>query len=145
MLDAETAAGSAVTLAVEQDPLEALKLGTYVGSCLGLGGSFAYSAAAVVLDINKQVVYARDKRGTVVGRQLVAISEDEQLVCYEVYPLNAQKELESAFREFDTKFAAALDLPIYNGDDVENYEIAHILSHDWWDDLAWNLAKTDKD
>ena len=47
-----------VSLRVETDPLEALKLGTYVGSCLGLGGSFAYSAAAAVLDINKQVVYA---------------------------------------------------------------------------------------
>lgn len=137
---AETAAGSAVTLAVEQDPLEALKLGTYVGSCLGLGGSFAYSAAAVVLDINKQVVYARDKRGNVVGRQLVAISESEQLVCYEVYPLSAQKELIDAFREFDARFASALGLPIYSRDETKDYEIAHILSHDWWDDCAWNLA-----
>ncbi len=144
VLDAGTAAGSAVTLAVEQDPLEALKLGTYVGSCLGLGGSFAYSAAAVVLDINKQVVYARDTRGAVVGRQLVAISEDERLVCYEVYPLNAQKELNNAFREFDRQFASALGLPIYNCDETEDYKIAHVLSHDWWDDSAWNLAAADE-
>ncbi len=73
-LGAETEMHTMLMLTTEQDPLEALKLGTYVGSCLGLGGAFTYSAAAVVLDINKQVVYARDKRGSVVGRQLVAIS-----------------------------------------------------------------------
>ena len=142
-LRAETNLGM-VTLSVEQNPLEALKLGTYVGSCLGLGGSFAYSAAAVVLDINKQVVYARSERGTVVGRQLVAISENDQLVCYEVYPLSAQKELNGAFREFDQLFASVLALPIYGSGEAENYVIAQILSHDWWDDCAWNLAESDE-
>lgn len=130
-----------LTLAIERDPLEALKLGTYVGSCLGLGGAFTHSAAAVVLDINKQVVYARDRRGTVVARQLVAVSEADQLVCYEVYPLSAQKDLGTAFREFDTQLASALGLPIYSRGETENYDIAHILSHDWWDDGAWNLTE----
>ncbi len=139
-LQAETETRKTLTLAVEQDPLEALKLGTYVGSCLGLGGAFTYSAAAVVLDINKQVVYARDKRGTVAGRQLVAISEADQVVCYEVYPLSAQKELGAAFAEFDRQLAAALGLPIYQRAETEDYEIAHILSHNWWDDCAWDLA-----
>ncbi len=142
---AESEARGTLTLAVEQNPLEALKLGTYVGSCLGLGGAFAYSAAAVVLDINKQVVYACDKRGAVVGRQLLAISEADQLVCYEVYPLSAQKDLGAAFREFDTQLASALGLPIYSRDETEDYEIAHILSHDWWDDCAWNLGVDTQD
>ena len=139
-LQAETEAHKTLTLAVEQDPLEALKLGTYVGSCLGLGGAFTYSAAAVVLDINKQVVYARDKRGNVVGRQLVAVSEADQVVCYEVYPLSAQQELGAAFAEFDRQLASALGLPIYSRTETEDYEVAHILSHDWWDDCAWDLT-----
>jgi hypothetical protein len=42
-----------ISLRVETNPLEALRLGTYVGSCLGIGGRFTYSAAAIVLDINK--------------------------------------------------------------------------------------------
>ncbi len=143
-LRAETETHRTLTLAVEQNPQEALKLGTYVGSCLGLGGAFTYSAAAVVLDINKQVVYARDKRGAVVGRQLVAISEADQLVCYEVYPLSAQKDLGAAFAEFDRQLASALGLPIYSRAETEDYEIAHILSHDWWDDGAWGLVEETK-
>jgi len=45
-----------------------------------------YSAAAVVLDVNKQVVYARNRRGSVIARQLLALSEDDRLVAYDVYP-----------------------------------------------------------
>ena len=140
-----TDTGVAVTLTVENDPLEALKLGTYVGSCLGLGGDFAYSAAAVVLDVNKQVVYARDARGTVVGRQLVALSEDRKLVCFYVYPLDAQKRLGPLFAAYDRQWSAALGLPIYEADSDEDYDIAHILSHDWWDDSVWNLKVEDDD
>lgn len=134
-----TDTGTAVTLTVETDPLEALKLGTYVGSCLGLGGSFAYSAAAVVLDFNKQVIYARNAKGTVQGRQLVALSEDRKLVCFYVYPLDAQKRLGPLFAAYNRQWSAALGLPVYDADSDDEYDIAHILSHEWWDDMAWNL------
>ena len=127
-----------VRLATEPDPLEALKLGTYVGSCLGLGGSFAYSAAAVVLDVNKQVVYARDARGTVLARQVVAVSEDDHLVCYSVYPLNARPEMQKAFAEYDLALSRALGLPLHDAAGEDDYAVAHILSHDWWDDGVWN-------
>ncbi|HEU0029872.1 MAG TPA: hypothetical protein VFQ53_04510 [Kofleriaceae bacterium] len=124
-----------VTLAIESDPLEALKLGTYVGSCLGRGGHFAFSAAAVVLDINKHVVYARDARGAVIGRQLVAVSEADELVCFSVYGTASLERLEPLFRAFDQAFAAQLGLPLYGSDD--EYVIATILSLDWFDDTAW--------
>lgn len=122
-----------VRIAVESDPLEALKLGTYVGSCLGRGGNLEYSAAAVVLDVNKQVLYARDKRGSVVGRQLLAISEADELVCFSVYGTVGIDLLEPLFREHDLAFAAQLGLPRSS----DEYEIATVLSHAWWDDSAW--------
>jgi hypothetical protein len=125
-------------IAIETDPLEALKLGTYVGSCLGRGGALEYSAAAVVLDVNKQVVYARDKRGSVVGRQLLAISEAGELVCFAVYGTVKIELLEPLFRDYDRTFASRLGLAVFGGtDSAEEYEIAPILSRDWWDDSAW--------
>jgi hypothetical protein len=133
-LRCEIAGLGEVRIAVEKEPLEALKLGTYVGSCLGRGGKLEYSAAAVVLDVNKQVVYARDARGAVVGRQLVAISEAEQLVCFSVYGTAPRELLEPVFRDYDQAFAARLARPVC----VDDYEIASILSHAWWDDMAWD-------
>jgi hypothetical protein len=127
-----------VRLAIETDPLEALKLGTYAGSCLGRGGGLSYSAAAVVLDINKNVVYARDERGSVVGRQLIALSEADELVCFHVYAGDPRR-LEPAFREFDRALAAHLRVATFDpSTEASYYEIASILSHDWWDDGAWD-------
>ncbi|MEZ0369123.1 MAG: hypothetical protein ACAI44_08575, partial [Candidatus Sericytochromatia bacterium] len=39
--------GEPLTLSIEQNPFEILKMGSYVSSCLGLGGGFMYSAIAV--------------------------------------------------------------------------------------------------
>ncbi len=126
-------------LAVEQDPLEALRLGTYVGTCLGLGQVCAYSAAAVVLDLNKRVVYARNAHGRVVARQLVAISEADELVCFQVYPEAASDALQGAFLDFDLRFADALDLSVHEDALPGTPEIAHILSQEWWDDGVWDV------
>lgn len=125
--------GEQVRLALEQDPLEVLKLGSYVGSCVGLGGSQSYSAIAVLLDANKQVVYARNARGRVLARQLIALSEKTELVVFAVYPESA-KALIPAFRKFDNTFARHLGVPLCRTSD---YEIALILAQDWWDDVAW--------
>ena len=132
-------------LALEQDPLEALKLGTYVGSCLGLGQICAYSAAAVVLDVNKQVVYARDARGHVVARQLVALSEADTLVCFGVYPESAAPDVQAAFLDYDLRFAENLGLPLHEEQTHGAPVIAYILSQEWWDDGVWDLFQSTKE
>lgn len=134
-------AGGEVILAVETDPLEVLRLGTYVGSCLGLGGDFAYSAVAAALDINKRVVYARNTRGVVLARQLLAVSEDDRLVCFSVYPQSAGPEIRAMFRAFDIQFSDALGLPLLAGDD--DYVIEPILAQSWWDDGVWEKQNKD--
>ena len=137
-----------ISLSVEQDPLEVIKLGSYAHSCLGLGGIMGDSSLAVVLDVNKCVVYARNLKGKIVGRQILAWNEADQLVCFEIYPLNSGKPLKRLFANYDRKFAAALDCTIYVDDyqnDVETPEIINILSCCWWDDGSWDLSKLDED
>jgi hypothetical protein len=125
-----------VVIRLEQDSLEVLKMGTYVGSCLGLGGGLSYSAAAALLDVNKQVLYARDQHGSVIARQLVAISDNDQLVPFSVYPQSTPSWLQLAFDRYDTRLAAALG--ISRIDPNQAYDIENVLSHDWWDDGAWD-------
>lgn len=139
ILQAESAAHGMLTLAIEQEPLEALKLGTHVGSCLGLGGSFSYSAVAAMLDINKQVVYARDVKGNVVGRQLLALSEDDQIVCYSVYPGSTVPAIQKMFLDYDRRFAEMMNVRLYSADSDAKYEIDTVLSHGWWDDWVWDF------
>ena len=84
-------------LAIETEPLAVLRLGTEVGSCLSVGGCWADSAVAVMVDVNKQVVFARRPDGTFVARQLVALSEDERLVFFPVYPFDGRGRGEGGF------------------------------------------------
>jgi hypothetical protein len=128
--------GSEAVIRLEQDPLEVLKMGTYVGSCLGLGGGLTYSAAAALLDINKQVLYARNEQGAVIARQLLAISDKDELVPFAVYPASTGSPVQRAFDRYDTELASALG--IARVDPTQAYEIENVLSQDWWDDGAWD-------
>jgi hypothetical protein len=137
-LQATVAGVGPLVLRLETDPLEALRLGTYVGSCLSVGGAFDYSAVAVALDVNKQVVYARNRRGSVIARQLLAVSEEEALVVFAVYPRSTPKAVKRLFARYDRALAAELGLPVVAGDGQnDEYTIAEIISSKWYDDGAW--------
>jgi hypothetical protein len=124
-----------VTINVERDILEVLKVGTYAGSCLGLGGGLAYSAAAIALDANKQVLYARDRGARVIARQLVAITRAGTLLPYSVYPVNAPAEVKALFAEYDKEFARYVNAPLADSD--ADYEVELLLARGFWDDGAW--------
>lgn len=134
-------AGTRVHLTLEKNPWEVLKLGDYVGSCLGLGGVCSDSSQAILADINKQVIYARNDAGTVVARQLLAVSDDDRLVAFHVYPLSVSTEMRSIFLRYDLEFAALLGLTMWTAseDGDREYAVENILSENWWDDSAWNL------
>jgi hypothetical protein len=130
-----------IELGMESDPLEVLRLGSYVGTCLGLGGGLSRLAPAITLDINKQVVYARDASGQVIARQLLAISEHDQLVCYLVYPKRVDVAVRRAFRDYDRMLAQKLGIPVFDpsADHAAKPLVISILSQDFWDDGAWDL------
>ena len=126
-----------VTLTIENEPLEALRLGTYVGSCYGLGGGFMWSAAAVVLDINKQVVFARDAQQRCLARQILAITDDDKLACYSVYP-ESNPEMLALFADFDQAFAKHLGIPIESATTDEH--VTTLLATKWWQDGLWDVS-----
>jgi len=128
----------AISISIETDPFEILMLGSYVGSCLGLGGLCEYSSVACLVDANKQVAYARDADGCVIARQLLAIDEHERLVCFAVYPQTATAQVRQAFARFNVTLARSLGLNIYTNGDDKPYEIKIILAVEWWDDGQWH-------
>lgn len=131
-----------IHLALETDPFEILMLGTYTGSCLGLGGLCDDSAISCLLDGNKQVIYARDQHGRVVARQLLAIDESDRLVCFSIYPLNTPETIQDAFFEYDQGLSDKLQLPIFYGSQ-DAYWIEPIVTNNWWDDGNWERTQID--
>ncbi len=125
--------GRSLSLAPERDPHEMLKMGTYAGSCTGLGGMHQYNAATTLLDANKLLIYARDANGAFVARQLLAVTDDERLACFEVYP-TTDANIRAAFREYDLRFAERIGLDIV---DDYNYHVSVLIGKQWYDDGIW--------
>jgi hypothetical protein len=125
-----------LTLAFERDPMEVLRMGTRVGSCLSVGGCNSASAVAVMADVNKRVIFARDGNGAFVARQLVAIADDDRLVCFPVYPLGIGAAVADAFERYDRALAASLQIAIHRGPE-DDYRIAEVLAGGFYDDGAW--------
>lgn len=122
-----------VVITPEFNLQERLKVGSYVSSCLSPGGACDYSAVAVTLDANKHVLYARNKDRKVVARQLVALTTDLRLVCFDVYPTRCSPEVQSLFETYDLTLAQHLRLPLHRGGE---YEVANLHHVEWYDDGA---------
>lgn len=88
------------TIAVEQDPLQVLRMGIPFSTCLSIqDGSNAAATVINAFDVNKQVLYLRNANDVIVGRQLIAISEAFGLLTYQVY-LSEQQDTEEAEEAF---------------------------------------------
>jgi hypothetical protein len=95
----------------------------------------AISAVAVVLDVNKQVLYGVDGGGAVVARQIIALSEEERIVPFSVYPESAQAQAPH-FDSYVARLAEAMGIEVHDGGRDTDYTIAGILSREWYDDGA---------
>ena len=106
----------ACVLAAEDDPLEALRMGIPFDTCLSLrSGINAASAVLNAVDVNKRVLYLRAQDGTILARQLVAVSADHRLLRYRVYTAFSGEEDDEAERLFarfteELRLAAGLEL-----------------------------------
>lgn len=78
------------TIALEEDPLEVLRMGIPFGTCLSLeDGCNAASTILNALDANKRVIYVRGKNGKIVARKLLALTADLHLLGYNLYVATA--------------------------------------------------------
>ncbi len=125
-----------VNITIEHDPLEALRMGTAVNTCLGTGGICSYSSIANVLDINKFVIFARDNNGLIFARQLAAVSGDEKLLTYCPYPDNLPTNVLELFCKFDEMIAHSLGIPLHRSEEAYD-DVELIIASGWWDDMVW--------
>lgn len=113
------------------EPLEAMQMGShFTNSCLAIGKSNGWSAAANALDANKQVLYAEDEDGEVVGRLLTAVTEDGRLEDYKVYN-NSAADIEEPMDEYVDRFADHLGLERVPEDERVK-DVETLAAEDWY-------------
>ena len=70
---------------IETDPLHVLQMGNYFQTCLSEGDFNSFSTIANAIEINKRVIYVYDSRGVVVGRKLIVLTRQGQIVGFRTY------------------------------------------------------------
>jgi hypothetical protein len=118
-----------ITIYAEQDPLKVLQMGNVVqGSCLALGKGNAWSTVANVADINKVVLYV-EMDGEIIGRKLIALNENGELVQFRTYNNRIDIDFETPFRTYLTELSERVGAPLGNGGTVPR-----AVSRRWYDD-----------
>ncbi|NJN18552.1 MAG: hypothetical protein HC822_20985 [Oscillochloris sp.] len=135
MVHLADAPGERISLRMATTGLQVLQMGNYFDTCLAREGVNAFSALSNAIDLNKRVLYAYRADGQVLGRKLIALSNEGRLLGYHCYTrgLNdsASAALAEAMRRYLLEFAAACGLETADHGDVENLVAEH-----WYNDGA---------
>jgi hypothetical protein len=125
-----------LALAIERDPLEVLHMGRHFRTCLSPAAENFYSAVVNAVDANKRVVYGRAADGAVVGRCLLALTDEGAIVTFAPYSHDRARAFEPAVRAFVEALAAAMGTSTVPGGTVRP-----LLHHRWYDDGARDLTR----
>lgn len=135
-----------VTLRAVANPIEIYFMGTYFNTCLSQGGCNEMSVLANAAHVNKQVIYAYGEDGTVIGRQLIAMNSEFQLVGFHNY-VNCDgvvktdsEEIIKHFARFARRIAHQANISIPSQDPSPSVD--NPGGHFWYDDGVhpWHAA-----
>jgi len=106
--------GRTVELTFERDPLEVFQMGSHFRTCVSVGDCNFYSVLAVAADINKHVVYARDARGMVLARCLLALDDDGRILSFHPYCHDRQLGFDKMMGALATELADEMKTRVVN-------------------------------
>jgi hypothetical protein len=115
-------------------------MGNYFDTCLSFQGFNSFATVVNACDLNKRVVYARDKKGKVVGRKLIGINDRGELVIFKTYSSldkTGYARLETLILDYLKDFASKLNLKTGTEGTV-----AALSSKHWYCDgtVEWSLT-----
>jgi hypothetical protein len=132
---AKGAGGRPLVLELEDDPLEILMMGEHFGTCLSLGSFNYFSVFANAADVNKRVLYARDARGQVVGRCLLALTAEGSMLTFHAYAHRGDDGLDVLVADFARTLASRMRTsPLPEG------QVPRLLAPRWYDDGPRDLT-----
>lgn len=119
-----------VILETENNPLKILQMGEKVtGSCLGVRGVYEDSVVANAIDINKKILWIKDPEGKILGRVLMAISDEGKLVGFRLYNNDPRLKLAPLIKDYLSSFAKMLNTEIGKKGNIRT-----LVAKSWYND-----------
>jgi hypothetical protein len=136
VMEMEGPKGQKVRLQLEDNPLEIFFMGAHFKTCLSPGDFNFFSVFANAADINKRVLYARDTKGKVVGRCLLALTDEGGIVTFYPYTHDEKLKFAEMVRDFVNDLAAKMNTIV-----VPEGHVQKLVADKWYDDGPEDLTK----
>jgi hypothetical protein len=124
-----------LTLDLEKDPLQIMRMGAPFDTCLAPGSFNFFSAISNAADINKRILYARDTGGIIHGRCLLALTGGGELITFNVYAHADWETMRDAVAAYVRELADAMGTVL-----AADGPIRELISSSWYDDGAIDLT-----
>lgn len=112
-----------------KDIFEVFRMGDHFQTCLSRGGVNFFSVVANAADINKRILYFFDEQQQVIGRCLLAISDQGELVRFYLYSHLPHKALEPCLQLSVSELVQRMNIQLGAGG-----TISKLVSTAWYDD-----------
>ncbi len=128
--------GKNYSISFEDDPLEIFHMGGHFGTCLSPGQFNFFSVIANAADINKRVIYARTDKGTVIGRCLLALTNEGAILTFYPYCHNEEVKFSKVVKDFVEELADAMGTVI-----LSRGHVPTLVAREWYDDGPHDIAE----
>ena len=128
--------GEIITVNIERDPMEVFGMGHYFETCLSPGGINFFSVISNIVDINKQVVYARSSNGKVQSRALLAITNHGGILTFHPYNNNPSYDFNGTLKKFEHSLAKKMNTIVVSTGFVDK-----LIAPDWYNDGPVDLTE----
>jgi len=126
--------GRELSLELEADPLEILEMGRHFGTCLSPGAFNYFSVFSNLVDIDKRVLYARDREGRVSGRCLLGLTAEGGIVTFHAYR-HGSFDFGAMVARFAAELASRMGVVV-----VARGTVPLLVASDWYDDGPVDLG-----
>ncbi len=127
--------GKSCFLSLEDDPLEIFQMGAHFETCLSPDSFNFFSVFGNAADINKRVLYGRDHSGKVIGRTLLALTNQGGLVTFHSYCHNTRSGYGDAVASFVKQLAKRMRTIL-----ISYGTVTELVSTEWYDDGPIDLG-----
>jgi hypothetical protein len=130
---------SKIKICMEFNPMEILNMGNCVnGSCLATYGINYWSSMVNAYEINKKVLWAKNSKGEIIARLLIAVDKDKFIVRFPIY-YNTDIDLNKFFNKYLVSLAKDCNFSLNgNIDNIEN-----LLFKQWYKDPVEKIKEVD--
>jgi len=130
-LSYQATSGETITIHIENDPLELLKMGNHFHTCLSPGNFNYFSVFANIIDVNKQVIYARNTAGQVMGRTLIAMTQVGGVKTFYQYSHHKDHDFSDNVTDYIQQLTRQINATLVNSGQIDQ-----LASTNWYDDGA---------